>query len=117
MGVSGGDHKDLRAYQLARSLSRRLWAEASTWRWFEQRSVGLQLVRSADSVGANIAEATGRWHRPDQMRLLLIARGSLHELEHWIALAQERGLLASDAGDQLPELARTLSRLIRKRRI
>jgi four helix bundle protein len=51
------------------------------------------------------------------MRLLFIARGSLHELEHWIALAQERGLLASDAGDQLPELARTLSGLIRKRRI
>jgi four helix bundle protein len=48
--------------------------------------------------------------------MLYIARGSMHELEHWISVAQERGLLASDAGDQLPELARTLNGLIRARR-
>jgi four helix bundle protein len=113
--VGTGDHKDLRAYQLARFVAQRLHADVTRWAWFDQRSVGLQLLRSADSVGANIAEAMGRWHRPDQTRLLLIARGSLQEMEHWIEVAQERGLLASDAGDLLPELARTLNGLIRVR--
>ena len=114
--MAKGDHKDLRAYQLARWVARRLRAEVADWPYFDQRSVGLQLVRSADSVGANIAEATGRWHRPDQQRLLFIARGSLHEMEHWIDVAEERGLLPSDVREPLPELARTLNGLIRARR-
>jgi four helix bundle protein len=75
--------------------------------------MGIQLVRAADSVGANIAEARGRWHRPDQRRLLYVARGSLHELEHWVELAQERHLLTAEASSAIPELARTLNGLIR----
>jgi four helix bundle protein len=90
-------------------------AAVSEWPWFEQRSLGLQIVRAADSIGANIAEAMGRWHRPDQRRFLFVARGSLRELEHWVEVAQERGLLDSQAGNQLPELARTLAGLIRVR--
>jgi four helix bundle protein len=116
MGVPSGDHKDLRAYQLARELARRLRAEVATWPYLKQKEPGLQLTRAANSVGANIAEAMGRWHGPDQRRLLFIARGSAHELEHWIEVAQEDGLLSSDAGDQLPELMRTLNGLIRIRR-
>lgn len=75
----------------------------------------MQLVRAADSVGANIAEATGRWHQADRRRLLFIARGSLRETEHWILLAQERGLLPRDAHEPIAELGRTLAGLINKR--
>jgi four helix bundle protein len=116
MGVTSGDHKDLRAYQLARELARRLRAEVAGWPYLKQKEPGLQLIRAANSVGANIAEAMGRWHRLDQQRLLLIARGSVHELEHWIEVAQEDALLPSDAGDELPELMRTLNGLLRVRR-
>jgi four helix bundle protein len=73
----------------------------------------MQLVRAADSVGANIAEAQGRWHRPDQRRLLYVARGSLYELEHWVDLALERGLLPAEASSAIPELGRTLNGLIK----
>jgi four helix bundle protein len=75
----------------------------------------MQLMRSADSIGANIAEATGRWHQQDQRRLLFIARGSLFETEHWIATAEARGLLAAGTVERLTEVARALSGLIRKR--
>jgi len=74
------------------------------------------MIRAADSVGANIAEATGRWHRPDQQRLLYIARGSIHELDHWIDVAKERDLLSPDSSELLTELARTVNGLIRARR-
>ena len=114
--VGGRDQTDLRAYQLARAMARELHCEVRGWPSFEVWSVGIQLVRSADSIGANIAEATGRWHRGDQQRLLYIARGSLHETKHWISVGQERGLLTQDAGKQVPELARTLNGLIQKRR-
>jgi four helix bundle protein len=114
--VGNGDHKDLRAYKLARELARDLRAVISVWPAFDKWSLGIQLIRAADSIGANIAEATGRWHRRDQLQLLYIARGSLHEAEHWIDVAQEQGLLAPDASRPVAELARTLNGLIRTRR-
>jgi len=114
--VAGGDHKDLRAYQLARALGRDLWAASVHWPSFDRWSFGIQMIRAADSVGANIAEATGRWHRPDQQRLLYIARGSIHELDHWIDVAKERDLLSPDSSELLTELARTVNGLIRARR-
>ena len=50
----------------------------------------------------------------DQRRLLVIARGSLYELEHWIASADARGLLAAREMDsKVEEVAKTLSGLTR----
>ena len=77
-------------------------------------SVGLQLIRSADSVGANIAEAAGRWTPADKRRLLLIARGSLYETEHWVDRARARGLIRTELDDRLAEIARALSGMIKQ---
>ena len=110
------EYKNLRAYQLARALGQEVWTAVLAWPKYERWAVGMQLVRSVDSVGANIAESTGRWHRPDQQRLLFIARGSLHEASNWIDIAKERGLLDSQIGTQVPELARTLNGLIHSKR-
>jgi four helix bundle protein len=84
------------------------------WPSFDRWSSGVQLMRAADSVGANIAEAAGRWHRQDQRRFLLIARGSLYETEHWMVRAETRGLLEQGAAECLSEAARALNGLIRK---
>jgi four helix bundle protein len=73
----------------------------------------MQLVRAADSVGANIAESSGRWHPADKRRLLVIARGSLYEAEHWLERAEARSLSAPRT-DRLRELAWALSALISK---
>jgi four helix bundle protein len=113
--VENAHFRDLIAYRLSISIAREMSAAVESWPNFHLWTVGIQLVRAADSVGANIAEAMGRWHRADQRRLLLVARGSLFETEHWIGLAQERGLLPTDAGAHLPELSRVLNGLIRKR--
>jgi four helix bundle protein len=113
--VAVKDFKELRAYELSRQLSAHIYAAVQEWPYLDQRTVGLQAIRAADSVGANIAEATGRWHNADQRRLLLIARGSLKETEHWILLAQERGLLDSQGHHPIAEIARLINGLIRKR--
>jgi four helix bundle protein len=97
------DFKELRAYQLSRELAARIYVAVERWRYVDQRTVGLQIIRGADSVGANIAEATGRWHNADQRRLLLIARGSLKETEHWIL------------DRPMAEIARLIDGLIKKR--
>jgi four helix bundle protein len=72
-------------------------------------------LRAADSVGANIAEASGRWHYRDRQRLLYIARGSLAETAHWIARAHARELAVPEDSDVLlDEIGRTLNGLIRQ---
>jgi four helix bundle protein len=76
----------------------------------------MQLVRAADAIAANIAEAMGRFHLADQRRILMYARGSLYETEHWIDSASDHGLLdPAEFEDELGELARTLAGLIAKR--
>ena len=74
----------------------------------------MQLVRAADSVGANIAEATGRWSHADQLRFLFMARGSTHELQHWIMRAQSRELpCPSGAKEEAHRIGRMLNGLIK----
>jgi four helix bundle protein len=61
----------------------------------------------------NIAEAVGRWHTPDRRRLLIIARGSLLESEHWLLQAEARGLIPEGVNERIDEIARTLNGLIK----
>ena len=106
--------RDLVAYQRATGLANEIHGALAAWSSFDRWSVGLQLIRAADSVGANIAEAAGRLHAPDRRRLLVIGRGSLYETEHWLATAEERKLLDLRALPPLEEIARTLEGLIAK---
>jgi four helix bundle protein len=47
---------DLEVYNLAETLSDVLWEIVTQWEWFERDTIGKQLVRSADSITANINE-------------------------------------------------------------
>src|SRR6476659_7288419 len=94
--------RDLRAYQLAAELAREIRSEVVRWSEFDKWSLGLQLVRAIESVGANIAEADGRWYTGDKRKLLFVARGSLYETEHWLLRAEEAGLMRKGSADRLP---------------
>ena len=102
------------AYQLAARLVDDLTDEVETWPQFEKWSIGIQLIRAAGSVGANIAEAAGRWTEADKRRLLLIARGSLYETEHWTERAAKGGLLKRRYEPVIDEVRGALHGLIRR---
>jgi four helix bundle protein len=108
--------RDLRAWQEAAALSDDISRLVSRWPSFERWSLGIQLVRSADSIAANIAEAAGRWTQPDQRRLFVIARGSLYETENWLLRAEARGLMTSEPRRQLEALARALNGLVHQQK-
>jgi four helix bundle protein len=55
------------------------------------------MIRAADSIGANIAEGTGRGSFQDNRRFVRNARGSLYETRHWLRRAHQRHLLPADA--------------------
>jgi four helix bundle protein len=82
--VAKSNFENLKIYQLAESLADHVWGIVIDWEIFERDTVGKQLVRAADSIGANIAEGVGRWGLQDQKRFIYIARGSLNETKHWL---------------------------------
>ncbi len=93
--------ENLRIYQQAEGIADRIWAVVSPWSAFPKETVGRQLVRSADSIGANIAEGYGRFHLKENVRFLYIARGSLVETKFWMKRALTRKLIAQDVYQDL----------------
>jgi four helix bundle protein len=87
--------EELHVYQLSEKLSDEIWNIVGGWNHFAKDTVGKQLVRAADSIGANIAEGSGRGAYQDNRRFVKIARGSLYEVRHWIRRASARDLLDS----------------------
>ncbi|AFY76379.1 MAG: four helix bundle protein [Hydrococcus sp. C42_A2020_068] len=99
----------LQIYQLAEQLADEIWFIVKNWDEFERNTIGRQIVRSADSIGANIAEGNGRHNFRDNKRFIKIARGSLNETRHWLRRAYVRKLLTSDRVNQLKPIVNDLS--------
>jgi four helix bundle protein len=108
----GTDLSELESYQMAESLAQVVWGIVERWKPFERQTIGSQLVRAADSVGANIAESHGRFYFGEKLQFLYYARGSLYETRHWLRLAWRRELLLSDDSAQLVELIEPLAKSI-----
>lgn len=94
MGSAG--FEKLRVYQLAEQLADVAWEIVQPWPAVARDTVGKQMIRSADSIGANIAEGIGRGTYQDNRRFIRIARGSLYETRHWLRRAFKRHLVVPD---------------------
>src|SRR4051812_16261764 len=92
-GVAAKSFEELRVYQQAENLADQVWDIVLAWQALAKDTVGKQMIRSADSIGANIAEGHGRGSYVDNRRFVRIARGSLYETRHWLRRAYRRKLL------------------------
>ncbi len=101
--------ESLQIYQLAEKLSDEIWNIVIGWKPFARNTIGSQVVRSTDSIGANIAEGSGRGSDADYKRFLKIARGSLYETRHWLRRAFKRGLLTVDEVSRLTPIIEELT--------
>lgn len=101
--------ENLRIYTLSEKLSDRIWDSVLRWDGFAKDTVGKQLVKAADSIGANIAEGSGRGSSLDYRRFLRISRGSLYETLHWLRRAYKRGLLTAKQTSELRSIIAELS--------
>jgi four helix bundle protein len=109
-----GDFRQLTAYERAVDLADALREAIIEWPSFDRWTLGVQLVRSADSIGANIAEGYGRASDRDQCRFLVVARGSATETEHWVERAVARELLGDAFVDRTREVSRIVNGLVRR---
>jgi four helix bundle protein len=94
--VARANFLNLRVYELAEQLADAVAEVAVKWPAFHRNTLGEQIVRAADSIGANIAEGHGRGTYKDNRRLVLIARGSLYETQHWLRRSFQRKLLKEE---------------------
>ncbi|MET0754427.1 MAG: four helix bundle protein [Pyrinomonadaceae bacterium] len=100
--------ENLQIYQLSTQLANEVWKIASNWNNFARDTLGKQIVRAVDSIGANIAEGSGRGSAKDNSRFLKIARGSLYETRHWLFCAKDRNLLTDEQVKLLSPLIKEL---------
>ena len=67
----------------------------------QHRSLKSQLIRSANSVPANIVEAAGQESSKDFVRFLRYAVNSANEAEYHNFAARDRGLVSSEKSEEL----------------
>ena len=91
--MAKSDFENLKVYQLSEGLADEIWNTVIGWDRFARDTVGGQIVRVADSIGANIAEGSGRGSFQDNRRFVRMARGSLKETQHFLRRAYRRKLL------------------------
>ena len=101
--------EELKIYQSAEQLSDKLWDTIIGWEAFAKFTIGKQLIRSVDSIGANIAEGSGRGSYIDNRRFIKIARGSLFESKHWLKRAFKRKLINIVQMDEINILVNELT--------
>ena len=101
--------ENLRIYELSENLADKVWDSVLRWDGLARDTVGKQLVRAAASIGANIAEGSGRGSSQDYRRFLRIARGSLYESLHWLRRAYKRKLLTAKQTSEIREIIGELS--------
>lgn len=99
----------LRVYQLAEELADCIWEIVCRWPPLAKDTIGKQVIRAVDSIGANIAEGAGRGTYQDNRRFVRTARGSLNETQYWLRRAYSRKLLTDEQVGRLKPLVNELA--------
>ncbi len=81
---------ELEIYKIAMEIADECWQIYKEMDWHDKKIMGDQWIEAVDSMGANIAEANGRYHYLDRNRFYFIARGSLKEATHWTNTLHKR---------------------------
>jgi four helix bundle protein len=103
-----GDFTDLEVYKLAERLGDFIWDIVLAWPHLAQNTLGTQIIRAADSIGANIAEGHGSESSAENRRFVRFGRRSLNETRHWLRRCQKRKLLTSQQEATIHEILQKL---------
>ena len=103
--MNRSDYRDLRVWKEARALVSHIYRLTAAFPKYELFGLTSQMRRAALSVPCNIAEGHGRRTTADRIQFLVVARGSLFELETQAIIAADLEYLTTDAGDYM--VART----------
>ncbi len=87
---------DLEIYRISMEVGDDIWFSVVEWDNLAKYSIGQQIIRSADSIAANISEGFGRYHFKDRKNFMFYARGSHSETKTWLTKARNRKIITSE---------------------
>jgi len=109
---------ELDVYRLAEELSDLVWIDYDKWDSKSKNTLGFQIIRSADSIAANIAEGYGRNSSKDRKRFYMYSRGSFEETKCWLRKAIRRKIIDNNRVEKyktiIDELGPKLNAFIKK---
>lgn len=86
--------EDMEINNISMEIGDEIWFSVVEWENLAKYSIGQQIVRSADSIAANIAEGYGRFHFKDRKNFMFYARGSHYETITWLTKAKNRNIIS-----------------------
>jgi len=98
----------LEVYNLAEAFSDEIWNIADGWKMFLKDTIGKQIVRSADSISANIAEGYGRYYYKESKQFYFYSRGSIQETKSWLGKCKRRKIAGDTISEELLQRAETI---------
>ncbi len=101
---------ELKVYQLAMRVGEDVWSVTASWDLIAKQTVGLQWIRAADSIAANISEGSGRSSAKEMVRFCYNALGSLRQTQTWLEKAAARRLVIESVARELSLKLDTLRR-------
>jgi four helix bundle protein len=104
--------EELEVYKTAEQFADAVWDAVIKWELFARDALGKQLARSADSIGANIAEGGGDESPVENRRYLRHSRRSLRETRWHLRRAYARRLLSQKEVGAIRSLLDQLSKLL-----
>lgn len=93
--------EELEVYRKALAVGVEIWNVVDKWNYFQKDTVGKQIIRSVDSIAANIAEVHGRYFYKEKRLFCFYSRGSILETKTWLTIAKSRNMISEKQYDNL----------------
>ncbi len=104
--------EDLRVYNLSMELGELIYKSVEGWSFFDKDTLGKQIVRSADSVAANVSEGFGRYFYKETIKFAYYSRGSLFETKTHAQKAHSRNLMSDTDHEKLVEMIEQIGKML-----
>jgi four helix bundle protein len=104
--------EDLDTYKAAREFRKAMYSVVRRLPDFEKFDLASQIRRASVSLTNNISEGHGRFHFPDQIRFMLLSRGSLEELMDDLNVCEDENYLTKPEVAKLKEEAWRVHKLL-----
>lgn len=95
--------RDLKIYQLSVDLSKDIYQLVEKLPKSQKFVLNDQILRAVNSVGANIAEGFGRFHKKEFIQFLYLSRGSLMEVLHFLIICKELTYISKEQFNKLDQ--------------
>ncbi len=111
-GRGTGNYRNLRAWQAGLELVQAIYRLTADFPDDERFGLSSQMRRAAISIPSNLAEGNERGSRADKRRLVVIARGSVAELETQTEIAIKLGFTDAAAAEPIFEHTDAIGRML-----